>query len=116
LTTEDVEVGVREVRLHLGNAPVQLPEPVAQPARAVAANRKGHATIGALELSPWLFSGGRPGTADQHHIAATATERPRHPPQPGPQHRSLPARYRDPAAILARALGIHTDVAEVSRR
>ncbi|MEU6369907.1 hypothetical protein ABZ876_30275 [Streptomyces sp. NPDC046931] len=48
LTTEDVEVGAQEVRLHLGNAPIQLPEPVAQLARTVAAKRKGHATIGAL--------------------------------------------------------------------
>lgn len=39
LTTEDVEVGAQEVRLHLGNAPVQLPEPVAHLARTVAANR-----------------------------------------------------------------------------
>lgn len=52
LTIEDVEVGAQEVRLHLGDAPVQLPEPVAALARAVAANRKGQATIGALAPSP----------------------------------------------------------------
>ncbi|MEV7360002.1 hypothetical protein [Kitasatospora sp. NPDC091276] len=61
LTTEDVEVGAQKVRLHLGDAPIHLPEPVAALARTVAANRKGHATIGALAPSPWLFPGGQPG-------------------------------------------------------
>jgi hypothetical protein len=61
LTTEDVEVGIHEVHLHLGDAPVQLPEPVAHLARTVTANRKGHATIGALTPSRWLFPGGQPG-------------------------------------------------------
>ncbi|WP_307060098.1 hypothetical protein [Streptomyces achromogenes] len=52
MTTEDIEVGAQTVRLHLGDAPVQLPEPVAALARTVAANRKGHATIGALAPHP----------------------------------------------------------------
>ncbi|MFE9823402.1 hypothetical protein ACFYSH_14835 [Streptomyces sp. NPDC005791] len=38
-----------------------MPEPVAELARTVAANRKGHASIGALAPSPWLFPGGQPG-------------------------------------------------------
>ena len=42
-------------------SPVQLPEPVAELARVVTANRKGHASIGALTPSPWLFPGGQPG-------------------------------------------------------
>ncbi|MFI7103239.1 hypothetical protein ACIBK8_28270 [Streptomyces sp. NPDC050161] len=61
LTTEDVEVGAHEVRLNLGNAPVHLPEPVADLARAVAVNRKGRAIVGALAPSPWLFPRSRPG-------------------------------------------------------
>jgi hypothetical protein len=52
---------MRTARLRLGRVPVQLPEPAAALARAVAANRKGHATIGAREPSPWLFPGGQPG-------------------------------------------------------
>jgi hypothetical protein len=40
------------VRLQLGRVPVQLPEPVASIALTVAANRKGHATIGAAKPSP----------------------------------------------------------------
>ncbi|MEV7941966.1 hypothetical protein AB0O82_38365 [Kitasatospora sp. NPDC088264] len=52
LTVEDVDATDKGVRLHLGRAPIQLPEPVAALARTVAANRKGHATIGALTPSP----------------------------------------------------------------
>ncbi|WP_323379399.1 hypothetical protein [Streptomyces durbertensis] len=51
-----------EIRFHLGNAPVQLPEPVAQLARTVVhVNRKGHVTMGALASAPWLVPGGQPG-------------------------------------------------------
>jgi hypothetical protein len=49
------------VGLRLGRVPIQLPEPVAALARTVLANRKGHATIGARQSSPWLFPGGQPG-------------------------------------------------------
>ena len=49
------------VRLRLGRVPIHLPEPVATLARTVLADRKGHATIGARQPSPWLFPGGQPG-------------------------------------------------------
>ncbi|MEV5177936.1 hypothetical protein AB0L10_44665, partial [Streptomyces flaveolus] len=61
MTIDDVEVVAHEVRLHLGSALIQLPDPLAELARVVAASRKGHATIGALAPSPWLFPGGQPG-------------------------------------------------------
>ncbi|MCX4426465.1 hypothetical protein [Streptomyces mirabilis] len=116
LTIEDVEAGAQEVRLHLGNAPVQLPEPVAQLARTVAANRKGHATIGALAASPWLFPGGQPGrpisTTQLTHRLNQLGIRPN-------QARStalFQLATEIPAAILARTLGIHTDVAVAWQR
>jgi hypothetical protein len=111
MTIVDVEPEMDPVRLHLGSSPIHLPEPVANLARLVAENRKGHATIGALTPSIWLFPGGqpgrpistgqltqrlnklgiRPGTARSTALFQLATE--------------------IPAAILARTLGIHTDVA-----
>ena len=111
MTIVDVEPEMDPVRLHLGSSPIHLPEPVADLARLVAANRKGHATIGALTPSIWLFPGGqpgrpistgqltqrlnklgiRPGTARSAALFQLATE--------------------IPAAILARTLGIHTDAA-----
>ncbi|WP_240654157.1 hypothetical protein [Streptomyces sp. AcE210] len=95
LTTEDVEVGAQEMRLHLGNAPVQLPEPVAQLARTVTTNRNGHSTFGALAPSPWLFPGGQPGRP----ISTTQlTQRLNNLGIRPNQARSttLPARHRDP--------------------
>jgi hypothetical protein len=61
MTIVDVETDADPVRLHLGGSPIHLPEPVADLARLVVSNRKGHATIGALTLSIWLFPGGQPG-------------------------------------------------------
>ena len=61
MTIVDVETEVDPVRLHLGSSPIHLPEPVADLARLVSSNRKGHATIGALTPSIWLFPGGQPG-------------------------------------------------------
>lgn len=116
LTIEDVEVGAQEVLLHLGNAPVQLPEPVAQLARTVAANRKGHATIGALAPSPWLFPGGQPGRP----ISTTQLTQRLNQLGIRPNQARSTALFQlateIPAAILARTLGIHTDVAVAWQR
>jgi hypothetical protein len=104
------------VRLRLGPAPLQLPEPVAGLARTVAANRKGHATIGALSPSRWLFPGGQPGrpisTTQLTHRLTQLGIRPN-------QARStalFQLATEVPAAILARTLGIHTDVAVTWQR
>ncbi|MER5359566.1 hypothetical protein [Streptomyces sp. NPDC002785] len=104
------------VRLHVGRASIQLSEPVAALARTVAANRKGHATIGALAPSPWLFPGGQPGrpisTTQLTHRLNQLGIRPN-------QARStaiFQLATEIPAAILARTLGIHTDVAVAWQR
>jgi hypothetical protein len=116
LTTEDIEVGVQDVRLHLGDAPVQLPEPVAALARSVAANRKGHATIGVLAPSPWLFPGGQPGRP----ISTTQLTQRLNQLGIQPNQARSTALFQlateIPAAILARTLGIHTDVAVAWQR
>ena len=85
-------------------------------ALAVAANRKGHATIGAAGPSPWLFPGGQPG---QPISGARLTQRlgtlgisPR-------QARStalFQLAAEVPAAILARTLGISTSAAVAWQR
>ena len=104
------------VRLQVGRVPVQLPEPAASIALTVAANRKGHATIGAARPSPWLFPGGQPG---QPISGARLTKRldalgisPR-------QARStalFQLAAEVPAAILARTLGVSTSVAVTWQR
>jgi hypothetical protein len=72
LTIKDIEVGTQEIRLHLGDAPVQLPEPIAAPARMVAANRKGHATDVAVAWQ--RLSGGDWATYANEVSRRTATE------------------------------------------
>jgi hypothetical protein len=104
------------VMLHLGSAPVMLPEPLAALTLTLLATRAGHAVIGAQPTTPWLFPGGRPG----HPVSAY---------QMGQRLRSLdiqPATARSttllqlaaelPAAILARTLGIHIAVAVAWQR
>jgi hypothetical protein len=111
MTVEQVHIDSHEVRLRLGRVPIQLPEPVATLARAVVAHRKGHATIGALAPSAWLFPGGQPGRPIS---AARLIQRLTNLGLRPNQTRStalFQLAAEIPAAILARTLGIHTDVA-----
>lgn len=116
LTTADVEADDQGVRVHLGQAPIRLPDPVAALARAVAASRKGHATIGALAPSPWLFPGGQPGRP----ISTTQLTQRLNNLGIRPNQARSTALFQlateIPAAILARTLGIHTDVAVAWQR
>ncbi|MET7764204.1 hypothetical protein ABZS71_20070 [Streptomyces sp. NPDC005393] len=96
--------------------PSKLPEPVTELARVVAANRKGHATIEALAPSPWLFPGGRPGRP----ISTTQLTQRLNQLGIRPNQARSTALFQlateIPAAILARTLGIHTDVAVAWQR
>lgn len=111
MTVIDFELDVDPVRLHLGSSPIHLPEPVADLARLVSSNRKGHATIGALTPSIWLFPGGRPGRPIS--IGQLAQRLNRLGIRPGAAHSTALFQLATeiPAAILGRTLGIHTDVA-----
>ena len=48
MVVTNIGITSEPVSLHLGRAPIHLPRPVAEIARSVVGNRKGHATIGAL--------------------------------------------------------------------
>lgn len=92
-------------------AGLRLPEPLDELARQLIATRRGHATIGDHGTSPWLPPGGRPGLSISAYRIAERLH------QIGIQ--SGPARSTAlfqlaaevPAAILARMLGIHINVA-----
>lgn len=116
MTVDQIQAGADEVRLRLGRVPIQLPEPLATLARTVISNRKGHATIGALAPSPWLFPGGQPGRPIS---SARLTQRLNNLGIRPNQARSttlFQLATEIPAAILARTLGIHTDVAVTWQR
>jgi hypothetical protein len=116
LTLGHIQASGSEVTLRLGREPVVLPEPLAGLVLHLAATRQGHATTGDQGTSPWLLPGGRPG---QPISPYRLNERLR---QIG--IRSGPARSTAlfqlatelPAAILARMLGIHIDVAVAWQR
>ncbi|WP_406238474.1 hypothetical protein [Nocardia sp. NBC_01009] len=122
MTIVDLETGSAPVRLHLGTAPIYLPEPVGDLARVVAEKRKGHATIGALTPSIWLFPGGQPGRpistghlvqrlnklgirpgADRSTALFQLARDPRSDPRPHPRHPHR--RRRRLATPLRRRLG-----------
>jgi hypothetical protein len=116
MTTDQIQVSDDQVHLRLGRVPIHLPEPLAALARTVVSNRKGHATIGALTPSPWLFPGGQPGRPIS---TARLTQRLRNLGIHPSQDRStalFQLATEIPAAILARTLGIHTDVAVTWQR
>ena len=116
MTTGQIQAGEDDVRLRLGRVPVQLPEPAAALARTVLANRKGHANIGASQPSPWLFPGGQPSRPIS---TAQLTCRLRELGIRPSQARStalFQLAAEIPAEILARTLGICTDVAVTWQR
>lgn len=111
LTIADIDTDHDTVTLRLGNAPITVPEPLAALIRDLIATRRGHAAIGDRRTSPWLFPGGQPG-------------RPISADRLGRRLRLLGIRPRQarstalfqlatelPAAVLARMLGIHIQVA-----
>lgn len=111
LTLDHVDATNGEVRLRLGAEPIVVPEPLASLILDLIASRRGHAAIGELGTSPWLFPGGQPGRPIS---ASRITERLR-----ALGLRAGPARSTAlfqlatelPAAVLARMLGIHIKAA-----
>ncbi|MGH3257284.1 MAG: hypothetical protein ACRDOU_18130 [Streptosporangiaceae bacterium] len=111
LTTGHVITAGTTVRIRLGLAPITLPDPLADLIRQLLDGKRGHATTGAGNPSPWLFPGGRPGRpVSAGHLGQRLKDLGI---QPG-QARSaalLQLAAELPAALLARMLGIHIDVA-----
>src|SRR6185437_3684036 len=104
------------VRVQLGRAPIGLPEPAASIALAVAANRKGHATIGATGPSPWLFPGGQPGQPISSARLTQRLETLGISPRQARSTALFQLAAEVPAAIFARTLGISTSAAVTWQR
>ena len=116
LTVTDVMVDSHQVRLRLGRAPIELPEPLADLVLSLVATRRGHAALTDQGTSPWLFPGGIPG----HHLS---------PSRLAERLRAIGIRAKEerstalfalagelPAALLAQMLGIHITVAVTWQR
>jgi len=116
LTTGHVTVTGATVRIRLGTAPVTLPEPVAGLARQLLDGKRGHATTGAADPSPWLFPGGQPGRpVSSGHLGQRLKDLGIHPGQ-ARSTALFQLASELPAALLARMLGIHIDVATAWQR
>jgi hypothetical protein len=111
LTTSHVTTDGTTVKIHLGPAPIALPGPVADLTRQLLDGKRGHATTGAGDPSPWLFPGGQPGRpVSSGHLGQRLKDLGI---QPGQARSTALFQLASelPAALLARMLGIHIDVA-----
>lgn len=116
LTTDHVTLDDTAATIQLGTTPITVPGPVADLTRQVLDGKRGHATTGAAAPSPWLFPGGQPGRPiSATHLGKRLKDLGI---QPG-QARStalFQLATELPAALLARMLGIHIDVAVAWQR
>jgi len=111
LTVDQVSDTNGPISIRLGTAPTVLPEPLAGLVLDLIATRRPYTVIGHANQTSWLFPGQRPGqhiSADRlgQRLIAVGI-------QPG-QARStalFALAEEVPAAILARMLGIHIQVA-----
>ena len=116
LTTDQVTIDNATVTIRLGTAPIDLPEPLAALTRQLLTGKRGHATTGAGLPSPWLFPGGQPGRPiSATHLGLRLKDLGI---QPGPARSTALFQLATelPAALLARMLGIHIDVAVAWQR
>jgi hypothetical protein len=111
LTVDDVHVSDDTVAITFGTSPIVLPEPLATLVRELIATRRGKAKIGTPDDVPWLFPGGRPG----HPLGDDRIGLRLHKIGIQPRQDRSTALFtlatELPAAILARMLGVHIQVA-----
>lgn len=111
LTHSHVQASGGQVSLLLGREPVILPEPLSTLVLQATAARKGHATIGAPDSSPWLLPGGRPGQPISPYRLSQRLRQIGVCPRPARSAALFQLATELPATILARLLGTHIDVA-----
>lgn len=63
MTTAQVQQTDHGVQVNLGSKPLDLPPPMGQMALHLVSTRHGRTRLGVTDDHPWLFPGGRPGTA-----------------------------------------------------
>jgi hypothetical protein len=116
LATSQVTIDGTTVRIRLGSAPITLPEPVAGLTRQLLDGKRGHATTGTGNPSPWLFPGGQPGRPiSAAHLGQRLKDLGIRPGQ-ARSAALFQLATELPAALLARMLGIHIDVAVAWQR
>jgi hypothetical protein len=116
LTTDRVTFDDATVTIQFGTTLITLPGPVTDLARRVLDGKRGHATTGAANPSPWLFPGGQPGRPiSATHLGKRLKDLGN---QPGQARFTALFQLATelPAALLARMLGIHIHIAVAWQR
>lgn len=116
LSLQQVTITDTHVLLQLGASPIAPPDALAELIRRLIAGKRGHATTGAIEPSPWLFPGGQPGLPiSATHLSARLKQLGI---QPGQARSTALFQLAGelPAAVVARLLGLHVDVAVAWQR
>ncbi len=116
LTAGHVRDDGDRVQIMLGTAPVVLPGPLDGLVRELIATRQGHAAIGRPGTMPWLFPGGRPGQPIGGDRLGIRLQNIGLHPRQARSTALFTLAAEIPAAMLARLLGIHTQVAVQRQR
>jgi len=111
LTVDHIRLAEDRVEITLGSSPVVLPEPLAGLVRELVATRRGKARIGTPDNVPWLFPGGRPGQPIGDDRLGIRLQKIGLQPRDDRSAALFTLATELPAAILARMLGIHIQVA-----
>ncbi|WP_328741667.1 hypothetical protein OG436_04650 [Streptomyces caniferus] len=111
LTVDDVDITGETVAISFGTSPVILPMPLATLVRELVASRHGKAKIGTPDDVPWLFPGGQPGRPLSDSQIGLRLHKIDIRPQQDRSTALFTLAAELPAAILARMLGVHIQVA-----
>ncbi|MEU5345928.1 hypothetical protein AB0H18_34710 [Streptomyces sp. NPDC020766] len=111
LTVEDVGFTGETVAITFGASPVILPMPLGALVRELVETRRGKAKIGTPDDVPWLFPGGQPGRPLSDSQVDLRLPKIGIRPQQDRSTALFTLAAELPAAILARMLGIHIQVA-----
>lgn len=111
LTVEDVDFTGETVAITFGPSPVILPMPLDALVRELIETRRGKAKIGTPDDVPWLFPGGQPGRPLSDSQVGLRLHKIGIRPQQDRSTALFTLAAELPAAILARMLGIHIQVA-----
>jgi len=111
LTVDHVHLSEDKVEISFGTSPVVLPEPLAGLVRDLVATRRGKAKIGTPNDVRWLFPGGRPGLPLGDDRLGQRLQKIGLQPRQDRSTALFALAAELPAAVLARMLGIHIQVA-----
>ncbi len=111
LTVDDVDITGGTAAISFGTSPVILPIPLAALVHELVATRRGKAKIGTPDDVPWLFPGGQPGRPLSDSQIALRLHKIGIRPQQDRSTALFTLAAELPAAILARMLGVHIQVA-----